>query len=325
MSDEQRRRSSASLLDTHTTEAYHPDHLPSKLPPEQPRGTSPASTGAAGTSRYPNKHSTLRIDQEFLLIDRESAPEKEWPKETSDPTNPGRFISMESIHSSSFVSSEIPEFSREIINTISESTNMTEPTQDDLIPMKWPGPLKYTAEDPYVTEIQSKFSFSDDEFFMDEEQSRRPQNDYNQPMNTSHVKGLPEKDLPSVSYHQNYHPSILATGLPSSYGRHYHQHGTKKESVHAQDLALADESDVEKASYREQSWGKQSAIYHQEKEKQQPHSSGCTDHHYSRSNRPRGQSRNTAYSTDNGSTINNTATTSYHCHLCPYKFGLPEW
>ena len=154
---------------------------------------------------------------------------------------------------------------------------MTEPTQDDLIHMKWPGPLKYAAEDPYITEIQSKFSFSDDEFFMDEEQPRRPQNDYDQLMNASHVKGLPEKDLPSMSYHQNYQPSILATGLPSSYGRHYHQQGTKKDSAHAQDLALADESDVEKVSYREQSRGKQSAIYHQEKEKPQPHSSGRTD------------------------------------------------
>ena len=34
MSAKQRRRSSANLLDTHTTVAYHPDHLPSKLPPE---------------------------------------------------------------------------------------------------------------------------------------------------------------------------------------------------------------------------------------------------------------------------------------------------
>ena len=154
---------------------------------------------------------------------------------------------------------------------------------------------------------------------MDEEQPRRPQNDYNQPMNASSVKGLPKKDLPSVSYHQNYQPSILATGLPSSYGRHYHQHGTKKESAHAQDLALADESDVEKESYREQSWGKQSAIYHQEKEKPQPHSSGRTDHHYSRSICPRGHSRITAYSTDNGSTINNiaatTTATSAHTNL----------
>ena len=164
MSVEQRRRSSASLLDIHTTEAYHPDHLPSKLPPEQPRGTSLASTGATGTSQYPKEHSELKIDQEFRPIDTESAPEREWPKETSDPTNTGRFISMESIHSSSLVGSEVPEFSRVIVNTISESTNMTEPTQDDLIPIKWPGPHTYASKDPNVTEIQSTFSFSDDEF-----------------------------------------------------------------------------------------------------------------------------------------------------------------
>ena len=307
MSAEQSHSSSASFLDIHPTEAYHPDHLPSKLPPEQPRGTSLASAGAAGTSRYRNEHSTLRIDQEFRPVDAESVPEREWPKETSAPKPPGQFISMESIHSSSLVGSEVPEFSREIINTISESTNMTEPTQDELIPMKWPGPLKYAAaEDPYGTEIQSKFSFSDDEFFMDEEQSRRQQNDYDQPTNASSVKGLPEKDLPSVSYHHNYPPSMLPTGLPSSYGRQYYQHGTTKESAHAQDLALVDENEVEKASYREQSWGKQSAIHHQEKEKPQPHSSGRTDHHYSRSSRSRGHSRNTTHSTDNGSTINST-------------------
>ena len=307
------RDSAAGLVEPHMPETYHPDHLPAKLPPECP----PGSSLAGGAPHFVDELQGLRNDQVFRPIEPEQAPEREWPKDVGPKSNPGRFISMESVNSSSLVGNEIPEFSREIVNTISESTNMTEPTQDDPVPMKWPD--KYGAnhnipDNPYAAELQPKFSFSDDEFYMDDERPRRMRDEPMRTMEAPPLKSVSEKEQQSVPYLQDYQMSRL----PNGHSHHYYHQGVGAGNV--LDQVVKEGYEAGKQLHRGQVWSKQAAPHHRDKPPH--HTSGRIDHHYSRSNRPR-HTRSTPYGADNTSTVSGvSATTARNNTDYPNSDGL---
>ena len=283
------RPTSAAIINSHM-QAYHLD-LPSKLPPERP--SSRRDNGASRTHMFTSEPH-LPGNEGYGGIKSEAVmqPEREWPKEPNSKPNPARFISMESITTSSLPGNELPEFSREIVNTISESTNMTEPTQDDPIPVKWPNPGKVApnmADDPYGSELQSKFSYSDDEFLIDKERMMRLREEFLQPV--GHPQPFNAKNLASSPFQQQEHqPSRVV--LNSS---HYQQ----PVSVTKADHTSNDATESSRPQYRGQGGPpKQPAPHPPERP-----SSGRTNHHYSRSNRPRPHTRNHNHSSETSSAV----------------------
>ena len=223
----------------------------------------------------------------------ETKPEREWPQQDHLKPNPARFVSTESINSSSVVGpTEVPEFSREIVNTISESTNMTEPTQDDVpIPTGgWGSRYVANSDDPYAGEYASKYTYSDDEFFMDDRSGFKSEVpiDAHYPFNISS-----EREVPYRPDHQS--PQLLNGHVPSG----YHNGGGA-----FVDTPSGDEE------FRPPHWagGQQQSKKRQPlphmSEKHHSYNSGRTDHHYSRSNRPRLHHRNQqpSHTSDNLST-----------------------
>ena len=312
------RPSSSAVVESHL-QAYHPDILPL---PETP------SSRTNGISSH-NFTGELNVheNQMFRPIDSDQAmpPEREWPKDTATSTssskpNPGRFVSTESINSSSLVGNELlPDFSREIVNTISESTNMTEPTQDDPIPAKWPSKYMTNSDDPYAPDFSSKYSYSDDEFFMGEEKPRRARPGPQTPVETHPFASSSERDLlHGSSYLQEYHPSS-SRPTHTSGSNYHHMQGVSVNGVGAVDKPLNSNNeggDINKHVYGGQRRPKQPPPpVH---EKPQGYANGRTDHHYSRSNRPRMHSKNPPYSTDNLSTVSGVTSVSSRTNNTDY-------
>lgn len=237
----------------------------------------------------------------------QAKPEREWPQSEHQKTTvaTGRFVSMESINSSSLVSAtEIPEFSREIVNTISESTNMTEPTQDD-IPMAtggWGSRYVANSDDPYAGEYASKYTYSDDEFFLDDRRVFKPEVpiDAHYPLHVATTEREEEE-----GYHHGPHSPWLP---PNGHGvTAYHDENTTGGVF--TDRGTGDGT----GEIRPPHWGGQSV--HQTKKRHpqtEKYTSGRTDHHYSRSNRPRLHHRHNHphNATDDLSAISGVSTSS---------------
>jgi afadin len=226
-------------------------------------------------------------------------PERDWPKEAANSKpNPGRFISVESLNSAA---NEPPDFSRELVNTISESTNMTEPTQDDLVPSRWSSKFVPSSDDPYAAEFSSKFSYSDDEFFMD---NTRMKFESGSPIDAHPFNSTSERDVRRPMYHQPPHlPNSHATG-------HHNLHVINGGGAINQppDEEIDDSGPLQWAGGHHKKRGPPPVS-----EKPQNYTGGRTGHHYSRSNRPRMHNRNhQLHSSENLSTVSGVSAASSH-------------
>lgn len=273
--------------------------VPNLVPPQVTGGESSRANGISSTFTGELHH---RDDQHFMPIDSDPAmpPEREWPKDANPKSNPGRFISMESINSSSLVGgNEVPEFSRELVNTISESTNMTEPTQDEAVAARWNSKYVTESDDPYADEFSSKFSYSDYEFFMD---NRRTKLEPEIPVDAHPFNSTSENDLQRPSYPHS------STRSPNGHINSYHNHHRLNGGG-----AIDDEEDSEDG--RVQQFGQRRKIPPPPaSEKLQNYASGRIDHHYSRSNRPRLHNRNHMHTSDNMSTVSGVSLASSRAH-----------
>ena len=282
---------------------YHSDVLPSQL--NMVEGPSSRTNGISFTNF--TDEFELQDDQFFrptIDSDQGMPPEREWPKDTSAKPNQGQFISTESINSSSLVGgNEPPDFSREIVNTISESTNMTEPTQDEPVPSRWTSKYVPNSTDQYAAEFLSKYSYSDDEFFMDD---RRTKLEPEIPIDTHPFNSTSEKDLQRSPHHLDH----LSTGLPvTTHTTGYHNHrGINGGS--AVDHPLNKESEA----LRSQQWGprRNKPPPPPVSDKPQNYTSVRAGHHYSRSNRPRMHNRNQPNSNDNMGSVSGVSIASSH-------------
>ena len=279
---------SAAIVESHL-QSYSHHSRPSE------RGFSRTNSGCSTSFAGDMQTREDKMFQPIAEAD-ETKPEREWPQQDHQKPNPARFVSTESINSSSVVGpTEVPEFSREIVNTISESTNMTEPTQDDLpIPTGgWGSKYVANSDDPYAGEYASKYTYSDDEFFMDDRRVFKSE----VPINAHYP--YPGSDRVS-SYHRDHQsPRLLNGHVPPSY--------------HNGEGPFLEHSSGDE-EFRPQHWGgppQQSKKKHplpSMSEKQQSYNSGRTDHHYSRSSRPRLHHRNQPpHTADNLSTASGSS------------------
>ena len=282
------RSSSVAIVESHLQSYGRPSERSFS------RTTSGCSTSFPGDMQ-------AREDKIFQTISEvdEAKPEREWPQQDHQKTNPARFVSTESINSSSVVgTTEVPEFSREIVNTISESTNMTEPTQDDVpIPTSgWGSKYVANSDDPYAGEYASKYTYSDDEFFMDDRRVFKPEVPH------FHIGG--EREVQRSPYHHDRQSPRLLNGHVV---HGYHENGGG---------AFVDNPSGDE-EFRAPHW---EGLHPHSKKKLPPpplldrpqnYTSGRTDHHYSRSNRPRLHHRNQAsHMSDNLSTVSGISTSS---------------
>ena len=298
---------SAAIVESHLQSYGHQSH-PSK------REFSRTSSGCSPS--FPGEIKP-REDQIFQPVPEpnQSKPEREWPQYDPPKPNPAQFVSMESIDSSSLPgAAEVPEFSREIVNTISESTNMTEPTQDEP-PLPQPLPpgggwaSRYVAnsDDPYAGEFASKYTYSDDEFFMDERRAFKPEIPID--AHYSYGAGSEREVQRSLHHHDRESPRLLNGHIAPGY---HHQHRMNG----AEEGVLADKMADNREEFRHlPQWGGQlqqgKAKLPPVSEKPQSYTSGRTDHHYSRSNRPRLHNRNHLHSADNVSTVSGVSSSSH--------------
>ena len=292
---------SAAIVESHLQSYAHQSPHPSQR--NFSRTNSGCSPGFTGETRE---------DQMFRPIAEQdqTKPEREWPQQDHPRTNPAQFVSMESINSSSLAGgTEIPDFSREIVNTISESTNMTEPTQDDVLPGGgWGGRYVANSDDPYAGEFASKYTYSDDEFFMDDRRMYKPEIpiDARYPFSVGSEREVQR----SAHRHDRESPRQLVNGHPG-----YHiQHGVNGNGGGA----FVNRGDDEGEEFRPPHWGgppqqgKKKLPPPPVSEKPQNHGGGRTDHHYSRSSRPRLHNRSQLYVPDNASTVSGVSTSSLH-------------
>ena len=292
-SDRRPSSSAAAIVESHL-QPYSQHAVSERIFTRTGSGCSP---GFAGDLR-------LRNEQGFRPVpdsDQPMLPEREWPQDSavhSKPT-PGHFVSMDSINSSSLpCANEPPEFSREIVNTISESTNMTEMTQDDPVPSRnWAKKYVPNSDDPYAYEF-SKYSYSDDEFFMD---NRMKRDAPDVPVDARQFESSSERDVQRSPY-DSHSPRLLNGHSPS-----YRSHENNDGFAVLVDQLPDDEKDGGR-SRPPQRRGRRSPPPPLS-EKPLNYTSGRTGHHYSRSNRPRMHNRHQSqYVNDNLSTASGTTT-----------------
>ena len=291
-----RPSSSAAIVESHL-QPYDLSSIPPHTNPERHTSPSFTTSGLQDQMFQPNSDQAMQ-------------PEREWPQDTAPghpKHNTGRFTSLESINSSSLIgeSSEQPEFSREIMNTISESTNMTEPTQDDsVIASNWAHKYVGNSDDPYAAEFASKYSYSDDEFFMD---NRRM--NYEPDIPHHHPFAEYEREMERSSYHRDPDSPPLLNGHGSS---NYNHRGINSGGVPLADEPLNDETDdiiPPPLQWVDPQQRRKKLPPPPVSEKPQNYMSGRTGHHYSRSNRPR---MHKPYMNDNLSTVSGISMSSSH-------------
>ena len=305
-----RSSSSAAIVESHLQPSYHSNVSVPSQHPERNFGRTSSGCSPPG---FANELQQKRDGQMFrpnVDSDQAMAPEREWPQDTvmmhpKPSTVASHFRSMESINSSSLVgvNEPVPEFSREIVNTISESTNMTEPTQEDPIPASsWVS--KY-SDDPYAAEF-AKYSYSDDEFFMDSRRMRFEE----APLGAHHpYEPTSERDVPRSPYPIDPHSPMLPNGHAPIFYTH--------PGINCAGAPIDHPPDEERDSVTVRpQWGDAQRKTTRlppppVSEKPQTSTSGRTGHHYSRSNRPRLHGRHQQlYLNDNVSTVSGVSTTS---------------
>ena len=193
-------------MDSRMLEVYHnhqSDMLPSK---DQARGSV-----SSGSSHGVHMHTEVdrKAPQYVMQRLRDNQPmrrsemdlmttpaERDWV----DPTKllPARVMSMDSV--STWPINEQPDFSREIVNTISES-NLTAPTQDDPAPTGWSRydsrsnrdiPSYLQSNDLYSTTSHSKVTLTEE--LSQEERLRHLKEECKSSMENVPIKSSEERD-----------------------------------------------------------------------------------------------------------------------------------
>ena len=178
---------------------------------------------------------------------------------------------------------------------------MTEPTQDDSVPSRWNSKFVPSSDDPYAAEFASKYSYSDDEFFMDNSRTKF-ESDFS--VDAHPFDSTSDQDLQRPAYHQQHHlPNSHSTG-------HHNLHGINGGGAINQ--PPDDESDDGRPPQRTGGQQRKKAPP-AVSEKPQAYTSGRTGHHYSRSIRPRLHNRNyQQHSSENLSTVSGVSTAYSH-------------